>query len=202
MLLTIIREWSQEAHERENTRTKRNREQIPALLIRFLVRACQVTDEIICLLENGFGDGAMARWRTLHEITVVATVISQYGESMAKRYLAHQAVESKRAMDKYLACYEQIGYRPLPVREQKKILRHYDKAIVQYGKPFKTDYGWAASHLNKDRPTFSDLEAAVGRAHMRAHYQMGNDNVQCGHKEYVLPTGTARRLYCPSFGTQ
>ena len=56
-------------------------DKVRVLLIR-LVRACQVTDEIICLLENGFADGAMARWRTLHEIAVVAVVISQHGENL------------------------------------------------------------------------------------------------------------------------
>jgi hypothetical protein len=66
------------------------------ILIRLLVRAWQVTDEILCLLENGFADGAMARWRTLHEIHVVAAVLMRHGESITERYLAHQAVESKR----------------------------------------------------------------------------------------------------------
>jgi hypothetical protein len=189
MLLTMSREWCQEASERESARKKIKQEQVPELLVRFLVRGCQVTDEIICLLENGFADGAMARWRTLHEITVVAAVIAEHGESIAERYVAHQAVESKRAMDKYLACYEQLGYKPLPLREQKKILQNYDKAVAHYGKPFQSDYGWAASHLKNDRPTFADLEVAAGRAEMRAHYQMGNDNVHAGIKSMFIRLG-------------
>jgi hypothetical protein len=189
MLLTMVREWCQGAHERESTRKRAKPEQVPELLIRLLVRACQVTDEILCLLENGFADGAMARWRTLHEITVVATIISQHGETIAERYLAHQAVESKKAMDKYLACYQQLGYRALPVREQQKIIGNYDKAIAQYGKPFKTDYGWAASHLKNDRPSFADLEVAAGRSDMRAHYQMGNDNIHAGVKSMFIRLG-------------
>ena len=56
-----------------------------------------MADEIICLLENGFADGAMARWRTLHEIAIVAIVLSKHGEDIAQGYLDHQAVESKRA---------------------------------------------------------------------------------------------------------
>lgn len=189
MLLTMCREWCQETHERETSREKGKQERVRGLLIRLLVRACQVTDEIICLLENGFADGAMARWRTLHEIAVVAVVISQYGENIAERYLAHQAVESKKAMDKYLACYKQLGYKPLPIREQKKIQRNYDRAIALYGKPFKSDYGWAASHLKNGRPTFADLEAAAGRAEMRSHYQLGNDNIHAGIKSMFVRLG-------------
>lgn len=189
MVLTISREWCQEAFQREEARKQRKPEKLRKLLIRLLVRACQVTDEIACLLENGFADGAMARWRTLHEIAVVATVISQHGENMAERYLAHQFVESKRAMDKYRSCCQQLGYGPLPLREQKKIQRNYERVCVKYGKPFKTDYGWAAFHLNSNRPTFADLEAAAGRAEMRAHYQMGNDNIHAGIKSMFIRLG-------------
>jgi hypothetical protein len=189
MLLTMSREWCQAAHERESARKSNKSADVRRLLIRLLVRACQVTDEIVCLLENGFADGAMARWRTLHEIAVVAAVISGHGESVAERYLAHQAVESKRAMDKYLACYKQLGYNPLSAHAQRKVLTNYNEAVAQYGNSFKSDYGWAASHLKKERPTFADLESAAGRAEMRAHYQMGNDNVHAGIKSMFIRLG-------------
>jgi hypothetical protein len=189
MLLTMSREWCRGAHERESAGKSNKSADVRGLLIRLLVRACQVTDEIVCLLENGFADGAMARWRTLHEIAVVAAVISEHGGSMAERYLAHQAVESKRAMDKYLACYKQLGYKPLSARAQRKVLTNYNEAVAQYGNSFKSDYGWAASHLKKERPTFADLESAAGRAEMRAHYQMGNDNVHAGVKSMFVRLG-------------
>src|SRR5579864_424098 len=135
MLLTMAREWGEEAHNAELARGNK-RTRLQEILIRLLVRGCQVTDEIICLLENGFADGAMARWRTLHEITVVAAVISQYGADIAERYIDHQAVESKRALAKYLACYKDLGYKPLPAREQKKILKAYHRVIQKYGQEF------------------------------------------------------------------
>jgi len=158
MLLTMSREWCQWAHARYESQKSSKNKQLRKILIRLLVRGCQVTDEIVCLLENGFADGAMARWRTLHEIAVVAAVVSQHGDAIAGRYLDHQAVESKRALDKYLACYKDLGYRPLPAREQKKIVKAYDKAIAKYGASFRSDYGWAALHLKNQRPTFTDLE--------------------------------------------
>jgi len=39
----------------------------------------------------------MARWRTLHEINVVITLIAEDGDELAERYLAHDIVESARA---------------------------------------------------------------------------------------------------------
>ena len=189
MLLTIAREWCQNISVRENRRRKHKNTRCRKLLIRLLVRACQVTDEILCLLENGFADGAMARWRTLHEIAVVAAVILQFGDEIAERYIDHQAVESKRAMDKYVACAPLLGYRPLSAREQAKIAKAHARAIAKYGKNFHSDYGWAAFHLKKERPTFAHLEEAAGREEMRSHYQMGNDNVHAGIKSMYVRLG-------------
>jgi hypothetical protein len=189
MLLTIAREWCREVHGEAPVVEARKRPQLPKLKVRLLVRACQVTDEILCLLENGFADGAMARWRTLHEIGVVAAVLAKFGEDIAERYIAHQAVESKRAMKRYADCYKELGYRPLGIQAIKRIEKKYDAAIARYGHLFKSDYGWATHHLKKARVTFADLEAAVGYSQMRAHYQMGNDNVHAGIKSMYVRLG-------------
>jgi hypothetical protein len=189
MLLTMSREWCGWAHGRNESQPEGKKKQLRSILIRLLTRGCQVTDEIICLLENGFADGAMARWRTLHEIAVVAAVIAQHGEDIAQRYLDHQAVESKRALSKYLACYKDLGFRPLPARKQNKIIKAFDKAIRKYGQEFDSEYGWAAHHLKNKRPSFAVLEKAAGRAEMRTYYQMGNDNIHAGIKSMYVRLG-------------
>jgi len=74
-------------------------------------------------------------------------------------------------------------------REVKKIEKAYDAAIAKHGEAFKSDYGWAAEHLKKKRPTFADLEAEAGRAEMRSYYQMGNDNVHAGIKSMYVRLG-------------
>ena len=188
MLLTIAREWGGAVYARQNSTKGRNKV-LKHILLRLHVRGCQVMDEIICLLENGFADGAMARWRTLHELAVVADVISQHGNSIAQRYLAHQAVESKRAMNKYMSCCALLGFRPLSDREVKKITKAHEAAVAKYGKDFDSDYGWATHHLKKKRVTFADLEAEAGRADMRSYYQMANDNVHAGVKSLFIRLG-------------
>ncbi len=189
MLITMVREWCREVHLREHVQAGSSGHETRILLIRMLVRGCQVADEILCLLENGFADGAMARWRTLHEIAVVAAVIYHYGDEIAERYREHQYVESKRAMDKYNACAPSLGYQPLGANQQKRIGDEYDRVIAAYGKSFRSDYGWSAHHLEKEKPTFADLEAVVGRAEMRSYYQMGNDNIHAGIKSMYVRLG-------------
>lgn len=99
ILLTVSAELGNEQAKKMSRRT-RNLHFNNALL-RLHVRGCQVGREILTLISNGFADGAMARWRTLHEISVVAQVLADGGEPIAERYLEYEAVEAKRALTKY-----------------------------------------------------------------------------------------------------
>lgn len=49
-------------------------------------RACQIYQEILCLLKNGFPDAAFARWRTMYEVCCIAEFIKNNGENVAKAY--------------------------------------------------------------------------------------------------------------------
>ncbi|MBN1550262.1 hypothetical protein JW979_02285 [bacterium] len=51
-----------------------------------MIKYRDVFDEIICLLENGFTDGAMQRWRTFFEYSVIIMFILQQGEAVAEAY--------------------------------------------------------------------------------------------------------------------
>jgi len=50
-------------------------------------RACQVFAEILCLLKNGYADGAFARWRTLFELSVFAIFIKENNDDVALSYI-------------------------------------------------------------------------------------------------------------------
>jgi hypothetical protein len=143
-------------------------------------RACQIVLEIITLMENGLADGAMARWRTLHEITVVATLLVEHGEELAIRYRSHEAVEAKRAMDRYVLHHEQLGYAPLTKKEIEQTEKGYKDSLVRFGENFGSEYGWAAHHLKIKKPRLVDLEAAVGQAAMQSYYRMASYNVHAG----------------------
>ena len=63
-------------------------------LLHLHARACQVASEVEVLLEAGFADGALSRWRTLHEVTTVACFLHKHGNDAAQRYIDHLAVDS------------------------------------------------------------------------------------------------------------
>jgi hypothetical protein len=177
MLLIGCRELGEETAT-QLPRSRSNKKRIlRSLLVRLHARACQITTEIVTLIENGFADGAMARWRTLYEVGVVATVIADAGEALAWLYLEHEVVESRFAMDEYDRCHEALGFRPLPKRVRRRVERAFAVAVKTHGADFGKPYGWAAAHLKKKRVTFRDLEDAAQRSAMRSYYKMASYNV-------------------------
>lgn len=59
-------------------------------------RACQEYLEILCLVKNGFADGAFARWRSLYETCVVSEFISKGSEEIAKAFQEASGTDDSR----------------------------------------------------------------------------------------------------------
>lgn len=180
ILLTVSRELGDELHAKRR-RAKRNVHRTE-VLIRLHARACQVMAEILTLLEAGFADGAMARWRTMYEIGVVATIIADHGDELAERYLLHDVAEAKRGMDVYVRSYEALGYAAPSAEEIAEIDAAAASMEARFGAGFGSGYGWAAKLLNNKNPQFSQLEEAAGKAKMRSHYKLASHNVHAGVK--------------------
>ncbi|WP_346889383.1 DUF5677 domain-containing protein [Clostridium sp. UBA1056] len=58
-------------------------------------RALQEYLEIITLMKNGFADGAYARWRSMYELTVISSFITEYGEEVARAYIEAYDTENR-----------------------------------------------------------------------------------------------------------
>ena len=59
-------------------------------------RALQEFLEIITLMKNGFADGAYARWRSMYELSIIASFITANGENVAKAF-----IEASETDDRY-----------------------------------------------------------------------------------------------------
>ena len=182
MMLVISRETGQEYIEWLNSSEARRNSAKYACILKLHARGCQVFMEIICLMENGFADGAFARWRTLHEITIVATLLADGDEGLADRYLAHECIEAKRSMDHFQLNYAALGYDKPTDEEVKRINADYQRCLDLYGHNFGSQHGWASEHLHLKKATFRDLETAVGQMSSRSHYQFASYNVHASAK--------------------
>ena len=195
MLLTISREFGAGINAEARPTTPSGQEHLTDVLLRLHARACQLTDEILCLLTAGFADGAMARWRTLDEIAVVAFFVQKHGEEVAERYIDHQSVESWKAALTYQECHERLGYEPIEPELRRQTEEANHAAIARFGKNFRGDYGWASEALKSKEPTFREIEESVGLDHLRAHYRMAGHNVHANPKGAFFKHGLLKEMH-------
>jgi Family of unknown function (DUF5677) len=145
-------------------------------------RAVQVSREIMALMTSGFPDGALGRWRTLHEIAVVSMFLAEAGKEAAERYILHDHVMSYRRARQYMEHHQRANLQPLDVGELDRLKVAHDEIVNRYGQSMKQDYGWAASHLQKARPTFADLEVATKLDHWRPRYKWATTNTHGAYR--------------------
>jgi hypothetical protein len=190
MLATISRELGARINEdlRDPSRTKSCKHLIE-VLTRSHARSCQITEEIVCLLAAGFADGAMARWRTMHEIAVTASFIAAKGEDLAERYVLHQVVESKRGADEHERHRKRLGSKPLRKSGMEKLEASFAALRARFGANFVTPYGWAAHHLNVRKPTLAQIEQAAGIDHLRPYYRLASHPVHANPKGVFFKLG-------------
>lgn len=189
MLVAIAREFGSNFSQE---RQKVDRQYGPVtvdVLVRLHARACQVAAEVICLLENGFADGAIARWRTLHEIAIVSLFISEHGEDLAERYVAHEIVETSRVVWQFGEYGQRLGLDPISDNELAEIKKQRAAAIDKYGSHFKGQYGWAAKHLNKKEPSIADIRKGSQIDHLAPYYRFASHNVHANAKGIYFKLG-------------
>src|SRR5205085_12108843 len=66
-------------------------------LVSLHARALLIAREAICLMHGGFPDGALSRWRSLHEVAVTAVFLRKHDQATAHRYLASFPFAAYRA---------------------------------------------------------------------------------------------------------
>ena len=128
-------------------------------------------------MHAGFADGAHARWRSLHEMAVVASLIQENDQELAERYLLHEKVQQYKLACEYQEAYRRLDFEPLAKETFDTLKVQRDELIARFGEAFKNDYGWASSAIGSDRPTMSDIEQHVQLGHLRPFYRMASDNV-------------------------
>ena len=117
------------------------------VLARLQARALRIAEEVLVLLKAGYGQAAMARWRALHEVAVVADFILEHGDDCAERYFAHEAVETWKAMREFQTHAIALGETPYTNEQEQATKTEHDAVIAKYGKRFGEDYGWAQAAL-------------------------------------------------------
>jgi hypothetical protein len=149
MFLVIAEEAGAEYNHHISSTTDTSKAYKFEVLRRLHARACQVANEVMVLLKSGFAEGAHARWRTLHEISVFANIISHHNDDLAERYLLHKIIERYKSVELYQENCSKLGFEPLTDVEVETLREQSTQLIARYGQEFENENGWAAVALTK-----------------------------------------------------
>jgi hypothetical protein len=150
-------------------------------LLRIQARACHVASEIQALLRTGHAEGAQARWRTLHELTVVAAFLSEHDAGVARRYLEHEAITGWWDAQQYQRHAARLHFEPYSDDEMAEMKAAHDRLVAQYGRTYRSEWGWAATVL-KGPVGFATIESAAELSHWRPFYRDANAAVHAGSR--------------------
>lgn len=155
------------------------------------IRSVLTAREILCLMRGGYADGALGRWRTLHEISVVGGFLSDQDKSISEKYLLSRHCQAYKAAKQYKQ--HEIGANLEPFDENviEGMKKRRDQIMKEYGDEMSKEWGWAASVINKTRVTFADVEAYIGLDHWRPRYKWACQDIHANHRPQNVMLGAS-----------
>lgn len=154
-------------------------------------RALRVTAEIRALMRAGFASGAMARWRTLHELTVVVSFIHESDQDTAQRYFDHEAIMRSRSLKELYRAGPAFADQLPPSDELEELHALEADLIARYGPGFAGRFGWARKALRTSGdPELGDLERATKLSHWRPYVDLAHGPMHAGARAMIFDLGT------------
>ena len=150
-------------------------------LARLHGKAVMTAGEVRVLLRSGYSSGALARWRTLHEVWVVSLLLLNGDDELSRRYLHHDVVETLKAQEEYEETWEALDQEPPDwTADERDEVRA--ELADEFGPAFLRDYGWAAPLFNDKAPKFKQLQERVELDHWRGYYRMASHGTHANPK--------------------
>ena len=145
-----------------------------SILVYNLRRALLLSSEILCLLRNGYPDGAMSRVRTLSELVVCTFFITnilalKIEPNIAEQYIEHEWVRRQqflrgeleiiKGIEKTHGTLSRLTLKTeLMEKEITDATTAINEAKKKYGNDFsKPEYGWAYSAVKKYKKVKGEL---------------------------------------------
>lgn len=182
--LEVIVHAAEEAHDLFRDRRSNespDRRLLLDVLAGLHLRGTRVSEEVLHLLKAGYASAANARWRTLHEITVVALFIGRH-PGAAPLYVEHEAVESYKIAEELCAHHDAIADGDVTSEELAALRSRVDGLRERHGKDFATPFGWAGPFLGNRSPKFLHLEESLALDFFKPYYRMASHPIHATAK--------------------
>lgn len=140
-------------------------------------RGLRVNNEIGALLRTGNPDGAHGRWRTAHEVAVIALYLSGTDPEVSQRYLDHGVIQLAKEFEKATEFGERLGLPTPSASELDEVRAERQRTLEKYGRDFGGNYGWAAARLRMKRPQLGDIAAAIDLEYLSVLVENAHRNV-------------------------
>jgi len=155
-------------------------------------RSVQVALEIHHLLKGGFADGAFARWRSLYELSITSSFISNHGDETAERFLSYHNIWEYYFAETYQEHQDDLNVEPLESEVLEELEEIKDELVEQFGESIDDNgygSGWAAeAHTGNGGPSLHSMKEEVDLEHLTPYYKLACESVHAGSK------GTLDRL--------
>ena len=135
-------------------------------LLRIQEKALKISREGKILMENGSASGAIARWRTLFEFSVVAKILVKYPD-LAPKYVDYAKIDDYKWARKLVLYKDKLNLCSYNLDFFPEIETAYNNTKEKYGWSGK-DYEWAKNEDIKS-PNLFNLAQAVGLEHLYAY---------------------------------
>lgn len=153
---------------------------------RLQARAYRTACEVQALLLSGNPEGALARWRTMHEILVVMLFLQKYGPETAERFLKYDLVQTAKNWDEYESLPDEWKILPVTPEEGVQARAEREKVLQKYGPAFKNENGWACAAFGRtkasSRVTLAELENKVDLKQFRFYYHIACNHIHVNMK--------------------
>lgn len=153
-----------------------------AALANIFPKCLLIVQEIICLLKGGFPDGALSRWRSLHELSITAMYIAKHGEVAAVPYLLSFHFSSRRAAHQINEHSAKSGMKSFSKAEIDDFDARCVEAQKILGRPIEKDKDGEWPKINKSHTDFAAIEKDVGMDHWRPWYKWASSYTHADHR--------------------
>jgi len=168
-------------------------DELIGVFLRQHAHACRIAGEIIHLLEGGYPDAALARWRTLYEMVVTCLVIQKHGKEAAIDYIKQGVIHTAKLIEEHRKTAEAMGQETFTV-EEAEYYSNLKKEITN-GESY---WNWARKHTGRSK--IGKLSEYVELEKWSHNYLLANRNIHSDYYEmtslYAMSEAKQDMLLC------